>query len=380
MIYLSFVLAVLILAFIFESYPERTRRNGHRNFILAVSILLALQSGLRHEAVGADTYAYKLKFKQDSQKTWSELFNKIKIFYSEDVWRYSRGADKDPGYPILEKAVCSVKRNYQIYLLLVAVVFFSALGCFIYRNTRTVLDALIAYLLYLTLFYSFFSITGIRQTLATACALIGYEFFIKQKRLWMFLSLMLLASTLHRSVLAFVPFYFIANLKLKKLHYWLLFVLFPVFLYFSENTFYILGKISGYDQYGHLDSAGSYRFTGILLLFTLTALLRIKHVLKTVQETRPMYNALALVIFLTPLTWVNQNAMRLVQYYSLFIMLIAPRIANTINARRSMVFRQLAVGLCILFLLVYAGLRSLDTKYAFFWQQMELGENYRHYR
>ncbi len=376
MIYISFVLGVLLLAFTFESKSERTRRNGRKNFILAVSILLMLQSGMRHVDVGADTSAYKLKYERDGRSDWSVLLNKVKIYYSKDLWKESKDSGKDPGYSVLGKIFYSVVPSYRIYLLIVAAAFFSVLGCFIYRNTRTIPDALIAYLLYLTLFYSFFSITGIRQTWATTFSLIGYEFFIKKRRLLLFLLLMLIAASLHKSVMVFIPFYFIANHRPKKWQYWIILFLFPIFMYFSENTLFLLERISGYDSYGQYEGAGTYRFTGIMLLFSFIAFLRIKEVTNTIQDTQPMYNALALVIFFTPLTWINQSLMRLVQYFSLFIMVLAPHVINLLSAnfknstypRHFTSIRKLAFGGCLLFLLAYAGLRGLNTKYAFFWQ------------
>src|SRR5690606_22288512 len=126
--------------------------------------LLILQSGLRHVAVGADTYQYSLIFERVKSLSWAEIFSSVTAYYDF-------GEGKDPGYLVFQKIFQYISDDYQVYLIFVAILFFSALGYFIYKNTRRVSDALFAFVLYSTLFYAMFSITGIRQTLATAAAL-----------------------------------------------------------------------------------------------------------------------------------------------------------------------------------------------------------------
>jgi hypothetical protein len=368
MIFLAFVLAIVLLAGFFETEGRRNGRNYHRQFILVACFLLALQSGLRHEAVGADTFAYKLKFDDSTQASWAELFDQVTDYYAAQE-------GKDPGYPVFQKLSAFIVPNYQVYLLLVAGIFFLALGLFIKRNTRTVPEALIAFLLYLTLFYGFYSITGTRQTLAAACTLFGYEFLIKRRKFWLFLFLMLVVSTIHKSILSFIPFYFIAFIKPRKWHYCAMVIIFPVLMHFSGPIFSSLGELSGYEQYGEDEGAGSYRFTLILLLFSAVAFWRMRFVLREGPSTRPLYNALLLTIFFTPLTWVNPLAMRVVQYYSIFMVALAPKLATSFRLA-SVKTGRLAYGACLGVLLAYAVFRGLNTEYAFFWQEMELPENY----
>jgi len=368
MIFLAFVLVILLLAVFFEIYTRRTGRNCHMQFILVVSVLLFLQSGLRNVAVGPDTFAYCKMYERDINENWSELFYRVKNYYLD-------GVGKDPGYPVFEKMAAYVVSNYQVYLLLVSGIFFSALALFLKRNTRTVPDALIAFLLYLTLFYGFFSVTGTRQTLATACSLFGYEVFIKRRKWWPFLLLMLLASTIHKSVLLFIPFYFIAFIKPRKWHYWTMAILFPALMVYAVPVSSFLKNLGGYEDYGVYESTGTYRFTSILLLFSMVAFWRMRAVLREGPTTRPLYIALMLSLFFTPLTWVNPSAMRVVQYFSIFLMALAPKLVNSFRIS-SVKTERMAYVVCLTVLLAYAVLRGLGTEYAFFWQEMELPENY----
>lgn len=368
MVYLAFFIAILVLGMHYGNAEKRSRRNYRKKFVYVASTMLALQSGLRHVAVGADTHAFRVAFERDGGRSWSELLYQATNYYSE-------GIGKDPGYPLFQKLVYSLIPNYQIYLLLVAFIFFTALGFFVYRNTRTVSDALIAYLIYLTLFYSFFSITGIRQTLVTACVLFSYEFLIKQRKFWLFLLLICVASTIHKSILVFIPFYFIANIKPRKWHAWALAIIFPFLMINSANIFSFLGELSGYENYGIYEGAGTYRFTLIMLFFAAVAFWRIKSVLQTEKEAKSLYNALILAVFLIPLTWINPSAMRLVQYFSLFMLVLAPIVIASIKLNSVKLWRM-AYGTCFVVLVAYAVIRGFGHEYAFFWQSMELPENY----
>ena len=67
------------------------------------------------------------------------------------------------------------------------------------------------------LFYAFYSVTGHRQTLATALIVfVGYK-YIKEKKLLKFLVIAFIVFMLHKSSLVFIPYYFIAHIILKHL-------------------------------------------------------------------------------------------------------------------------------------------------------------------
>lgn len=161
-------LLVLMLAFLGAWYysllpaatPIRENRN-RKNYIIFICIILILQSALRHVAVGADTYAYYLKFEEIKLTSWQEIWENFRSVYV-------LGEGKDAGYPLIQKVFQFFSGEYRIFLFFVAVIFFSSLGYFIYTQTKYISDVFVAIAIYEVLFYSFFSITGLRQTLATA--------------------------------------------------------------------------------------------------------------------------------------------------------------------------------------------------------------------
>lgn len=369
MIFLGFVAVLLLLALLFLLYGGDAGRGGHRAFVLLASCLLALQSGLRNVAVGPDTYAYSLQFERDTQLSWRELNDKVADYYL-------RGMGKDPGYPVFTKLAQYVTPTFQAYLLLVAVIFWSALARFILRNTQTVGEALLSLLLYLSLFYSFFSITGIRQTLATALVLWSYESAVKRRRPWLFVAMVAMASTLHKSALLFLPFYLVAQLRPRKLHYWILAAAFPAMMAHADRVLAFAGGISGYDKYAAQTGAGTLAFTAILLLFSGVAFWRLSQVLLLSPDARPLFNAVVLAAFLTPMTWVHPAAMRLVQYFSVFLLVLLPQVVRSLRLISTSSYR-VGYGISMMFLLVFTVWKGITVfEYAFFWQEMELPVNY----
>ena len=342
-------------------------KTDRKLFIVLISIILILQSGLRNWAVGSDTYAYYEAFERVKYSSWSELLQKF-----VDV--YQLGEGKDPGYDLLQKILQFVINDYQLYLILIAIIFFSAFGYFIYKNTSRVSDAILAFVFYSVLFYAFFSITGHRQTIATAVALFCFE-LIKKRKLLPFLILLLVAATIHKSVLIFIPLYFVAKLKNVKLYYGFILFFFPLLFVFRVPVSNFFKVIGGYaEDFGINSQAGTPVFTALMILIAVFVFMRYKEVLLIKTEAKLYYIAFALALFFVPLTWVNPSAMRVVQYFSIFMVVLIPVVVRSFTLNS--VKWERAVYYLILAALIIVFIQSGGIEYKFFWQEMRLGDNY----
>lgn len=350
----------------FGKDPEIIRKH----YITFVCIIFIFQSGLRHLAVGADTYAYYNMFQDVVHIPWTDILQDF-------VNVYVSGIGKDPGYPLLEKIFQIFFSEYRMFLFFVAILFFTAFGQFIYKNTNHLRDAVFAFILYQALFYFFFSITGLRQTIATAFTLWGFE-YIKKKKLIPFLFLILFAATIHKSVLIFLPFYFIANIRQTKLIFTTAIILFPVFMIAKRSFAFLLANISSSNAYMmYAESTlktGATTFTTLILLIAIFSWLFMGKVLKTYPQSYRFYNAMALAIAFTPLTWVDPGLMRVVQYYSIFMLIFIPTIINSIciktKSLRTYIYMIIITALILLII-------KTTGEYKFLWQEMELGLNYK---
>jgi hypothetical protein len=365
------IILILILGLLFSNGTSQhidSARN-RKKYIQIVSFILILQSGLRNVAVGADTYAYFLKFEDVKTMSWSKIIEAISEYYE-------LGIGKDPGYLAFQKIVQIFTNEYQVFLFVIAIIFFSALGNFIYKNTTRLNDAIIAFVIYSVLFYSFFSITGHRQTIATAATLYGYE-LIKKKRLFKFLFLIILASTIHKSVLIFIPFYFVVHIKKTKITYNVALILFPFFMIYRNSLADYFKVLGGYENFETIEETGTYTFTAMFLLISIVAIFRNTTILKNNINAKHFYNAFVIALLLIPLTWVNPNGMRVVQYFSIFMLLFIPEIIFSFeNISRKVRKDITAVVIVLLFFLFIQSNLNRSNEYDFFWNEMRLPESY----
>lgn len=341
-----------------------------KRYIIFCCVLLILQSGLRNVAVGADTYAYMLSFYRIEHKSWNEIFEN---FYNV----YVLGQGKDAGYPLFVKTFQLLSCNYQIYLLTIAILFFSSFGRFVYLNTKSLRSVLIVACVYQVFFYGFFSVTGIRQTLAVAIILFAYEFLTK-RRFVEFLLLCFTAALLHKSALLFVPFYFLANFKRPVKILSGVMVSLPVIFVLIRPIAHFLTSFSFSASYaGYANSTsetqGAQMFIAYMLVIASGIIYFRQNFNQADENISRALNAFCLALFFTPLTWVDPGLMRVVMYYSIFILFLLGNLVDCFDSDYSMSSNNIVILIAVVFCIV---LIKRDTAYAFFWQQMALGSNY----
>lgn len=352
-IYLLNIFLIMLFGSIFLWYKPSSQNK--KLFCILVTIQLILLSGLRHISIGADTYSYKVdSFDITIHETWRDLVNDfVNIIF--------KGADgKDPGYHLFEKLIQIFSTNYQVFLMVIALIFTIPLGVWIYKNS---IEPCMSFLIYSCLFSSFFTITGLRQTIATALVvLIGYK-FIKERKFWSFLVLILVAFTIHKSAICFFQFYFIANKTITKKYLVIMsFVIIMMFI-FRNQVMAILGNLMGYEQYiSQYEGAAPWNFTTLLLILTIITVWKYKMILKNNLLSTHYINALLVAFVFVPLTFIDPTGMRVVQYYSIFIMLLVPEVIKSFSKRERVIVYYIAATLLIV---LYV---KNNPQYLFFWQ------------
>ena len=351
-VYLCNIACLTGMWFLLSNY----QKDKNRIFCFFASLNWILISGLRSLSVGDDTKAYKEQFTSIKFQTWDSLFEAFKQKY------FHNGDGKDIGYGLLEKTFQLMSTNYQLWLFAIAALFFVAFGFFVYKYSE---NPYLSYILFSTLFYSFFAITGLRQTIATAVVVfIGIE-LIKQKKFVPFFILIILMSTVHASVLCFLPFYWLSRIKINKVTlvvYWFAIIFSFVF---RNQLFSFLKNVAGYEQYSEYEGAGATTFTLMLLLIAIYTTFTYKLMLykddKGINEIS--INALMLSCFFSSMLMINPSTMRVVQYYSIFMVLIFPLIIKTIKTDK---MQRLAAAIIVFILCILAFKKT--PEYQFFWQ------------
>jgi hypothetical protein len=360
------VILIIILAGIWFSLESKKSSYEQRRkaYIVFIAFILALQSGLRNWAVGSDTMNYYLKWDWVRDISWQEIFDSF--FY---------GAEKDPFYSLFQKVIQVFSEDYQIFLLVVAVIFMSALANFVLKNTTRISHAVLAFVIYMGYYYGFFSITGIRQTLATAFLLLSYE-YVKKEKIIPFILLVLSGALFHITALVFLPLYFVAKVKPKFVFGAAIFG-FPFFMIFKNELALLFLKYSTLeDRFAVF--AEQYHIGGSLILTTfqvflaIYALIIIKKVIAIGPKVDKMYNTFALALFFLPLQWVNPSAGRIAQYFAIIIIVWIPYIidatADGSEKTRKFLYTLAIIGFFVITLIAIEGI----DEYKFFWQQMDL--------
>ncbi|WP_074035901.1 EpsG family protein [Exiguobacterium profundum] len=319
-------------------------------FVSFATIQWIVLSGFRDVTVGADTAQYKALFLQSQTLPLGAFTDRFfEIVFTES---------EDPGFYLFQRLIQYAITDYQVYLVLIAMIFMIPLGYFIYKYSS---EPLISFLLFSVLFYEFFAVTGLRQTVATALVvLVGYH-FVRARKLGWFLLLVCIAMTIHKSSLIFVPFYFLANKQLTKAYLMTMFGVIVGLFVFRNPFFDLLVQVSGYDTYSAMDGAGAVNFSLMLLSVLFVALWRKDQILANNPSAIHFFNALLLAACLLPLTFLNPSMMRLVQYFSLFLLLMIPEIVGTFERRERLVVYYSAVMLLGLLFIREAPV------YSFFW-------------
>lgn len=328
--------------------------NKNKMICLIASFNWIVLSGLRGLSVGDDTYSYKVNFFDKIEYTsWSTLLDN---FYKKYVLQVPN-MDKDLGYSIFEKIFHTFSSNYQLYLIFIAIIFFVFMGRFIYKYSKNVF---LSYILFSCLFYSFYAITGLRQTIATALVVFCGIELINERKMIRFLFLVIIASTIHASAICFLPFYWISQIKInfKSIAiYWILIILSFIF---KNQFFYFFRTLSGYDNYNLLEGASAGTFMFLLLFLALFISIFYKKIIDD-QIASISLNALFIACFFSSMLLINQSCMRVIQYYSIFLLLLLPKCQNIIQINFRQLFNFALITVLILLLV------KNNPSYSFFW-------------
>lgn len=343
--------------------PSFIRR---KRVCIIATINWIILSGLRDWSVGADTLAYKIyHFDKTINKSWGEIFYNFYLKYRIGI------PIKDPGYPLFEKIFQIFSKNYQIFLIFIACIFFILLGIKIYKYSE---NPCLSYIVFSTLFYSFFAVTGHRQTLATAMVVFGGIELIKKRKLISFLVLLIIASTIHTSVICFLPFYWLSQIKIKRIVLTIYWILILNSLIFKTQFLMLLHKVVGYDNYGFDEAASGGTF--MLLLFSLSIFITIfykiilkNYFLENLNEKSMLeisINALLIASIFAPLLFINPAFMRVIQYYSIFIMFLLPKCKYAFSKKNWLFFEIICCGIMIVLFI------KKQPEYMFFWEQIKI--------
>lgn len=334
---------------------EKELQKKKKIFVILQCIQWILISGLRAESVGADTVAYVWLFDMHKDMSWQDVFEQFRGYYSGEASAVSI----EPGFLLVEKVVATIWDNQVFYRFVIASIFMSALGRFVYKNSD---DPFLAFMLYAGLFYNMFSLTGYRQVLSVAVGILWAYEYIKQRKFFKFILVVLLASTFHRSTLIFIPFYFISQKKITAMYAVTVITGIIGMILFRNQLFELVKGFVGYDEYGVYAGFTQRNFLLLFGALSLLSIWRYAPVSKKFGDTHTYYNGLIMTAAMLPFAMVNPTSMRLVYDFAFMLMILVPRVVDSFVDKKE---KTIVYTVSILIFGYFIATKSVP--YEFFW-------------
>ncbi len=229
-------------------------RNGEKFYLFIMFGIFGILMMFRGETVGNDTDRY------------IDIFNVVRK--TSNLQTFIESSRYEKGYIYLNWVLSLISDNPQILFIVTGAFTAFSFGRFIYKYS---INAWMSVLMFLTLQFFDLTLTGVRQIVAIAVLLFSYDYLISRK-LWRFLLLVFIASTIHTSTILFLIFYPLTSKKRGAVFY-ISSTAIAVFIYVS---FRLILPIAGrlFPQYlKYLEGeGGSYSIEPKLGVFLMLAL------------------------------------------------------------------------------------------------------------
>ena len=319
---------------------------------------------MRSVLVGPDTYQYYLEFLRVKTESWNEIWHSF-------IDAYIYGEGKDAGFHVLIKFFLNFSDSFNLFLLLIAFVFFVPLGKILYDNTTNIWQLMFAFVLYIALF-QIIALSGIRQQIATGGCFMAYLCLSKDKPIRASI-ILLVSATMHVSSLIFflmVAGYFLflkQEIHIEKQIHLASLLLIPVMLA-SANAF--MGWLASflkndyYECYSEkMMAGGAETFVFMMILLSVLCFICIsKDAIVSNKKYNLLYATLPMSSLFCPLIMLDGAMIRLVQYFSIFMLLLFP-LSVELKFRSS---RNIIYIIAIIILLILS-LKN-PFHYTFFWE------------
>lgn len=322
-------------------------------YVIFSGLILILVSGLRSYYVGTDdTLIYSTFFERDYNKSF------------EDIWQSEL---KDPVYYIFIKCISLIfGHDFHIVLIICAIMYVIPVCILIKKESP---DPMFSFILLITMGFFFFSMNGIRQSLAMGFLMMAY-FPLKDRKLLKFVLLVAMAACFHKTALVFLIAYPMSKMGFNKLSLLCYLGLFIVCLLMGKTVMnYITSSMAEYDQRLQSYEIGrtTLTYSGLiqLLLLTIFPLIYYKKLLAKNRSTNILFQLMFLAIIFQSMAGVIAEMFRIAMYFSVYMIILIPRTISVIPAKnRSMIGVMLLSLLLVYFLFIGAG----RIPYKFYWQ------------
>ena len=243
------------------------------------------------------------------------------------------------------------------------------MGMILYKYSNHILQLVFAFTLYVALFH-IVALSGIRQQIATGFTFMAFLLLGDGKQLLSAIAIVL-ASMLHISAALFllVILFSLFNRRLLKPIHLASFLTIPFAVVYAGAIMTFLASFLANDYYGTYgqdeSAGGAVTYIALMELLSLFCYISIKK--KDVVNDKVvglLYIMLPLLTMTVPLISLNGAMIRVGQYFTLYMMLLAPIALDSFSAKgNNQIYYYVMIGA-----LVLLSFNGAPFHYSFFWQ------------
>jgi len=322
-------------------------------FVIISSILLFLIAAFRSIYFGPDVLNYLKKYISLSYISVSTLW--MNVINNEGT---------DPFFSLFSKAFNFLGVTPQMWLSILSGIFIYSISSIIYKYSD---EPYISFIALISLGYFYFSLTGLRQTMAISILLFSFK-YLKERRVLPFIIVVFISSLFHSSALIFLIAYPFANVKIGFKHFLGLGVAIIMAVFFKNQIREIIKILSWTDRLAnYANREVSLTWSGFILQLSiyLFCLFYKKNVLKYDNDNLILYNLLFLGLFFQVFAIVIAEFFRVSMYFSIFSIIL---ITKAINAEENVKLRNMIFLAVFMALLGYIYWTGNFKEFKFFWE------------
>lgn len=324
-----------------------------RTFLLWCGVAMFLIIALRHKEVGSTD-------SQHYYSSWENLamcsYNGLKEYL--DITRY------EPGYCVFVWFFSHIFPSAQFLFVLTGIFFTIAVCRFIYINSK---DPELSFVMYICLGLYSFMVQGLRQAVAMSICLFAVE-FIKKRKFFPFIVLVLLATTFHSSSIVFLFTYFLYGFKLNLKTGVLSLSVASGLIALSGPIATLGNQVFGREYEGEIESGG-YVAVAIYIIILIVSVVLAGNGRKDKDYTFFVLMTFVGAVFYL-MRYTGVGIAERISYYFMFGQMIAlPNAISRFDKQVSFVIKCVVIALCVA-LFAYRLNSDGLVAYRFFWQEI----------
>lgn len=247
---------------------------------------------------------------------------------TQDFWNFTY-YDWEYGFVFITKILGMILPSYTSYFAVIAIFTLIPVAIFIYRNTEKVW---IGTFMYINFFLFFMQMNFIRQAFAVSITLFAWQFIRKKKFFW-FILVILFASLLHSTVLVMIPFYFLAKMRPTGKQVIFYGYALTIFYFSSTGILNLITKIfhQEYNNTQFITEGISLIYAVVPIIILLFTMLNAEKILKLNPDNRYVISMVFAGTFFMVIMARHSILERFSYYFFIYIALLVPELISSVE-------------------------------------------------